>query len=95
MRSYEIWQDPRDGSFTVATVEGIADHRQKGLLTAEARCLQHFEAASWEEAMAIYHLRMGFEPYQPNGDAEPCPNNCGAHYYPKGSGECPNCGDIA
>jgi hypothetical protein len=52
--------------------------------------LYTFEAASLEEAMSIYHLRQGWVPYKPEGKAEPCPN-CGAMYYPKGSGECWRC----
>ena len=47
------------------------------------------EAATWEEAMAIYHLRQGWEPYKPDVKAEPCPD-CGALYYPEGSGQCPH-----
>lgn len=49
-----------------------------------------FEANSWEEAMAIYHLRQGWEPYKPNGNPAPCPS-CGAVYYPEGSGQCWRC----
>lgn len=52
--------------------------------------LYSFEAATWEEAMAIYALRQGWSPYKPAGEATPCPA-CGATYYPKGSGECWQC----
>jgi hypothetical protein len=48
------------------------------------------EASTWEEAMAIHHLRQGFEPYKPMGKAEPCPK-CGALFYPQGGGECWSC----
>ena len=47
-------------------------------------------AASWEEAMAIYHLRQGWEPYNPNGEPKQCPS-CNAIYYPEGSGQCWKC----
>ena len=50
----------------------------------------HIEVATWEEAMSIYNLRQGWEPYRPEGKAEPCPN-CGALYYPEGSGQCWQC----
>lgn len=52
--------------------------------------LYTFEAGSREEAMAIYYTRQGWAPYKPEGEAEPCPE-CGAMYYPKGSGECWRC----
>ena len=49
--------------------------------------LYEFEAATWEEACAIYHLRQGFEPYKPDGEPAECPV-CKAMYYPEGSGVC-------
>lgn len=52
------------------------------------------DADSYEEAMAVYYVRMGFDPYKPQGKPVECPNECGAHYYPEGSGECPICGSI-
>ncbi len=52
------------------------------------------EADTYEEAMAVYYVRMGFEPYRPEGEPAECPNKCGAHYYPEGSAECPICGKI-
>jgi hypothetical protein len=48
------------------------------------------EARTWEEAMAIRNLRLGWEPYQP-GDPQDCPS-CSSKYYPGGYGECWNCG---
>lgn len=48
------------------------------------------EASNWEEASAIYHLRQGWEPFQPILPAQPCPQ-CGALYYPMGSGQCWRC----
>lgn len=48
------------------------------------------ETNTWEEAMSIHYLRLGFAPYKPMGKAKPCPN-CGAIFYPDGSGECWSC----
>ncbi|MEM5733839.1 hypothetical protein AAEI00_19320 [Shewanella algae] len=48
------------------------------------------EAETYEEAMAIYHLRQGWEPYLPIGKPEPCPS-CGSTIYPGSSGECWKC----
>ena len=91
---YQIWVDKNNDSITCASKESLLDQTGKGLLSKEAYILNNLFASSFEEAMAIYHLRMGFEPYKPIGDAKLCPNNCGSHYYPEGSGECPNCGII-
>ena len=48
------------------------------------------DAATYEEAMAIYNLRCGHEPYLPSGQASPCPR-CGALIYARGSGQCWRC----
>jgi hypothetical protein len=56
----------------------------------EIQTLYEFEAATWEEAMAIHHLRMGWGPYNPRCNAEECPQ-CKAVYYPEGSGQCWRC----
>lgn len=86
---YEAWTD--DGVL-FSTVEGIAWHRQKGLLGESARFLHRVDADTHEEAMAVHHLKMGWEPYKP-GKPAVCPY-CGAYFYPEGSGECPNCGPV-
>ena len=52
--------------------------------------LWRVEAATWEEAMAIRNLRCGYAPYQPVGEASPCPE-CGSLHYADGSGQCWNC----
>lgn len=48
------------------------------------------EAGNWEEAMAIYHLRQGWEPYQPPIPVGTCPK-CNALFYLQGSGQCWQC----
>jgi len=48
------------------------------------------ESSTFEEAMSIYNLRQGWEPYRPQGEVKPCPN-CAAMYYPEGSGQCWQC----
>lgn len=60
---------------------------------AGAEFLWEIETDTLEEASAIYHLRMGFEPFVPCGSPEPCPK-CSAIFYPEGSGECRSCGKI-
>lgn len=52
--------------------------------------LWRIEVGSYEEAMAIRNLRLGYEPHVPQGEPEPCPT-CGSKYFPKASGQCWNC----
>ena len=91
IQTYEAWQDPRDGSVTFGLATDLAAQRAKGLVSQEARLLYRIDAPTHEEAMAIHHLRMGWEPYRPVGSAQDC-SNCGALRYPDGSGQCWQCG---
>ena len=93
-RAYEVWQDSSDDSLTFASVENVQELRRKNLLSPTATLLFKIEADTPEEANAIYHVRMGWEPYQPMGLAVSCPKGCGAVFYPKGSGMCRNCGEV-
>jgi hypothetical protein len=52
--------------------------------------LWRIEVGSFEEAMAIRNLRLGYGPYVPEGEAAPCPR-CGSMCYPEHSGQCWNC----
>jgi len=52
--------------------------------------LWRIEVGSYEEAMAVRNLRLGYEPYVPLGEASPCPN-CGSLHYPESTGQCWNC----
>jgi hypothetical protein len=92
-KEYEIWSNVDKTEIQCSTKENIEESRKKGLLK-NMLLKNSFVAYSYEEAMSIYHLRMGYEPYKPNGEAVLCPNNCGSYYYPLGSSECPNCGII-
>jgi hypothetical protein len=91
-RTYQAWEDPEDGSITLAPSEVIADERQRGLLSARASCLYELVAETHEEAAAVHALRMGWEPFRPVGEPAPCPR-CAAIFYPSGSGQCWRCGD--
>jgi len=55
--------------------------------------LWRVEAGSYEEAMAIRNVRLGYGPYVPLGDSAPCPK-CDAMYYPDGSGQCWHCDHV-
>ncbi len=90
MRKYEAWET-EDGAtfFLSADIEKIKSNPAEKLVEK----LFDVEAATWEEAMSIYNLRMGFGPYIPEGDPENCPR-CDSFYYPRGSGVCWKCGEI-
>jgi len=89
---FEAWAD--DEGITFATVEGIKWQRDKGLLGKNPKLLHVIEADTPEEASAVHHIKMGWEPYKPMGEAKACPKGCGSCFYPEGSGECPKCGEI-
>jgi hypothetical protein len=91
---YEAWQGDAGCSITFAPVENIQQQRANGLLPEDARLLYRVEADTWEEAMAVHYIKMGWSPYVPEGEPKECPRGCGAMFYPQGSGECPNCGRI-
>ena len=90
---YEVWMS-NDGS-TLTTKENAQLMLNQGLIDSDSILLHSFMASTDEEANAIYNLRMGYEPYVPKGNSELCPNKCGCHYYPEGSSQCPNCGNIS
>ena len=89
--TYQAWADSDGILFT--TLEGVVWHKERGLLSAEAKLLHEVIADTPEEASAVHHIKMGWAPYKPMGEAAPCPQ-CGACFYPESSGVCPNCGPI-
>lgn len=93
-RVYEAWYDPRDNSTLLTTPETIRQELERGDLSPKAVLLHRIEADTWEEAQAVHTIKRGWGSYDPTGEAQPCPNYCGAMFYPEGSGECPNCGRI-
>lgn len=88
MAIYEAWVDAT--GITLAPKPAIGGLITDGIISAPARCIYSFEAATAEEASAIHHIRQGWEPYSPSGEAEQCVV-CESYYYPKGSGECWKC----
>lgn len=93
-KQYEAWSDPVDNSVCLSLTERIQEMREQGLPSQGAKLLYRIEADTAEEANAVHNIKMGWGPYRPIGEAVSCPNNCGAMFYPEGSGECPNCGRI-
>lgn len=90
MRIFTSWGSKDDEyPHTVVSGEGPPQFKDGTLFPDCEQLFWRIEAATWEEAMAIFHLRRGWESYKP-GRAEPCPD-CGALYYPEGSGQCWQC----
>lgn len=91
LRLWDVWADPAEGACTTPS-ETLAEHRDRGMIPSDQVRHGTIEARTHEEAMAILHLRMRWEPYAPVGDPAPCPAGCGGTVYPQGSGQCPVCG---
>ena len=89
-RVFTAWRS-LDGS-QVSLVSGEGPPRfANGELQPDCEVLLwRIEVGSYEEAMAIRNLRLGYGPYVPHGDASPCPV-CGAMHYPGNSAQCWNC----
>ena len=92
MRVFTAWGGEGD-LFATTVISGEGPPRfANGTLMEE--CEQFFwriEVGSFEEALAIHHLRRGWERFQPVGGAAPC-RGCGSLHYTLDSGECWRCG---
>ena len=91
---FEAWQDEAKQCIIFAPPEVVEVERASRDISDKAVFLYRVEADTPEEAMAVHHIKMGWEPYVPMGEAKECPRGCGAMFYPESSGECPNCGSI-
>ena len=91
---YEAWIDEVERCVTLGDLENIQWQLSHGALKTTARLLHRFEADTVEEANAVLHIKMGWEPYVPMGEPASCPKGCGGVYYPQGSGDCPKCGRL-
>jgi hypothetical protein len=89
---YEAWQD--DNGITLTDEANVKDLKEKNLFFGEPKLLHVILADTPEEAMAVHHIKMGWEPFRPEGNAVLCPKGCGSMVYPKGSGQCPKCGNV-
>ena len=70
---FEAWQDEPTCSITFAPPDAIAGERASGSISGEAKFLYQVEADTYEEAMAVHHIKMGWGPYVPMGEAQACP----------------------
>jgi len=90
--TYEAWKD--DEGVTLAPSVSFSKNEFLALLGKNPQFMHSILADSPEEASAVHHIKMGWEPYVPIGSCALCPNQCGSYFYPEGSGVCPKCGDI-
>ena len=67
MNDYEAWRT-KDGStfFQVENGEPLQPFHKERVLEK----LFDVSAETWEDAMVIYHEKIGFEPYRPNREME-------------------------
>jgi hypothetical protein len=92
-RIYVLWEDPVHDMSVLATPADIQSDIERGLLSIESKQVFQIEANTYEEAMAVRNIRLGYDPYRPVGDSAPCPS-CAAEYWPEGSGECWQCDHV-
>lgn len=90
---YQCWFDPKDNCVSLTPISNVQAERDRGALSDAATLHYEIIAETFEEAMAIHHLRQGWAPYVPMGEVALCPK-CAAPYYPLGSGDCWRCGKI-
>ena len=90
--TWQAWGS--DESATFAPSSRIDALRENGTISATDSLLHELVVSTGEDAMTQHHRKMGWEPYRPQGNSAPCPNDCGGQYYPLGYGDCPNCGHI-
>ncbi len=62
---YELWCGPDQLSLTFVEAGAVETHKQEGILEPGAERIWSVDADSWNEANALYHAFMGWEPYQP------------------------------
>ena len=92
MRVYTVWKiDNELGAPQLVFGEDIPRNANGTPWSKSNELLYRFEAASNDEAMAIFSLRCGHQPYQP-GPPAPC-HKCGSVIYPESFGDCWRCGE--
>ena len=91
---WQIWISEKGASDTLASVDSVAS--QPHLLADDAQLLCTFEAATYEEARAIWKLRRGLGGLTPQelGVPEDC-SRCGAVVWSEGSRACWRCQETA
>jgi len=89
-RVFTAWSSLDGSQLSLVSGEGPPRSANGDLQENCEVMLWRIEVGSYEEAMAIRNLRLGYGPYVPQGEAFPCPD-CGSMYYPESSAQCWNC----
>jgi hypothetical protein len=92
VQKYEVWINDSDTTFFLKKNYRLM--RRKGFLMSTSKLIHKISAATDEEAMTIFNMRMGYESYNPGGISRMCPKCNRAYFYPEGSSQCPYCGEI-
>ena len=92
-KKYQAWEASDKGSSCLVPKKCVDKLKSNGTIEKNASLLHEIAADTWEEAMAVYHVKMGWEPYTPYGEPHECPH-CGSIFYPQESSECPLCGIV-
>lgn len=87
---FECWEAD-NSSIVFGTRKSNAKNLPKD---QRVRLIHSVDLPTWEEAMAVHFIRMGWDPYKPEGRPIECPA-CGAMYYPRSSGDCWKCVQVA
>ena len=88
LKVYECWKD--DEGIALFQADTSPDQISV-ILTHGAQLYYRIYAATWEEAMAIHHLRLGYEPYKPMGKPKRCQKCQIGLIYLDGDSECWYC----
>jgi len=70
MAIYTVWSSKDGGEITMVSGEERPKFADGSLQPDCEVLLWRIEAATFEEASAIHHLRMGWEPYKPMDEDE-------------------------
>ncbi|MFG6433329.1 hypothetical protein [Roseateles sp. LYH14W] len=93
MAIWSVWTNADDSQISLTPGEGPPRFGNGTSDPGATTRLWLIEAATYEEAATIHHLRLGWGTYKPMGEAAPC-LRCGALFWPEGSGVC-QCDDAA
>ena len=77
-KTYEMWEEFKEGiSIHFLQKGGAQALQKKRMLDPSATLKLRVQADTYEEALALFYMKLGWAPYVPNGDPAPCPNGCG------------------
>lgn len=93
LQTFHVWRSYDGGGAALCSAEHDYEYVKRVLFEEGDRPFLAYkiEAATSEEASAVYNLREGFGPYTPMGETARC-TVCKQFYWPGSSGVCWACG---